>query len=219
MKRVLTAACCIVLCSLPALAKEKAAEAKAMSDQQFVDFAAQTDMVEANLGQLAGSAASAQPVKDYGQMLVADHTKDYNQLFDVAHQANLNMPNAIDAEHNKAMIDPFREIEGGCLRSALCAGDGGWTYKSDRHLQEGSSGRAECGSEVLCRAGVAGVAKASGRCQGSGEGQVGGSARCSEATVARLSSRTAAFERPLRPIRVSSATIAADPAHARSVRS
>ena len=111
MKRVLTAACCIVLCSLPALAKEKAAEVKAMSDQQFVDFAAQTDMVEANLGQLAGSAASAQPVKDYGQMLVADHTKDYNQLFDVAHQANLNMPNAIDAEHNKAMIDPFQKLK------------------------------------------------------------------------------------------------------------
>jgi putative membrane protein len=112
MKRVLTAACCIVLCSLPALAKEKAAEVKAMSDQQFVDFAAQTDMVEANLGQLAGSAASAQPVKDYGQMLVTDHTKDYNQLFDVAHQANLNMPNAIDAEHNKAMIDPFQKLKG-----------------------------------------------------------------------------------------------------------
>ena len=112
MKRVLTAACCIVLCSLPALAKEKAAEAKAMTDQQFVDFAAQTDMVEANLGQLAGSTASAQPVKDYGQMLVTDHTKDYNQLFDVAHQANLNMPNAIDAEHNKAMIDPFQKLKG-----------------------------------------------------------------------------------------------------------
>jgi putative membrane protein len=112
MKRVLTAACCIVLCSLPALAKEKATEAKAMTDQQFVDFAAQTDMVEANLGQLAGSTAAAQPVKDYGQMLTADHTKDYNQLFDVAHQANLNMPNAIDTEHNKAMIDPFQKLKG-----------------------------------------------------------------------------------------------------------
>src|ERR1700761_8122246 len=112
MKRVLTAACCIVLCSLPALAKEKAMEAKAMTDQQFVDFAAQTDMVEANLGQLAGSAASGQPVKDYGQMLVTDHTKDYNQLYEVAHQANLNMPNAIDAEHNKAMIDAFQKLTG-----------------------------------------------------------------------------------------------------------
>ena len=55
MKRILSAVCCVALCSMPALAKEKAAAA--MTDQQFVDFAAQTDMVEANLGQLAGTAA------------------------------------------------------------------------------------------------------------------------------------------------------------------
>jgi putative membrane protein len=112
MKRVLSAVCCIAVCSMPALAKEKPAAAAAMTDQQFVDFAAQTDMVEANLGQMAGSAASAQPVKDYGQMLASDHTKDFSQLFDVAHQASLNMPNAIDAEHNKAMIDPFQKLKG-----------------------------------------------------------------------------------------------------------
>jgi putative membrane protein len=98
---------------MPALAKEKkAAAGAAMTDQQFVDFAAQTDMVEANLGQMAGSVATAQPVKDYGQMLVTDHTNDFNQLYSVAHQANLNMPNAIDAEHNKAMIDPFQKLKG-----------------------------------------------------------------------------------------------------------
>ncbi|MDQ1452279.1 MAG: putative rane protein [Acidobacteriaceae bacterium] len=113
MKRILSAVCCIVLCSIPALAKEKkAAEGTAMSDQQFVDFAAQTDMVEANLGQLAESTASAQPVKDYGQMLATDHTKDFHQLFDIAQQANLKMPDAIDAEHNKAMIDPFQKLKG-----------------------------------------------------------------------------------------------------------
>ena len=83
-----------------------------MTDQQFVDFAAQTDMVEANLGQMAGSVASAQPVKDYAQMLVTDHTNDFNQLYTVAQQANLNRPNAIDAEHNKAMIDPFQKLKG-----------------------------------------------------------------------------------------------------------
>ncbi|HEY3990034.1 MAG TPA: DUF4142 domain-containing protein [Acidobacteriaceae bacterium] len=110
MKRLLLTVCCIALGSIPLLAQKKAAEA--MTDQQFVDFAAQTDMVEANLGQLAQTAASAQPVKDYAQMLVTDHTKDYSQLFGIAQQANLNMPNAIDAEHNKAMIDPFQKLHG-----------------------------------------------------------------------------------------------------------
>lgn len=83
-----------------------------MTDQQFVDFAAQTDMVEANLGQLAGNVASSQPVKDYGQMLAADHTKDFNQLNAVAQQANLNVPNAIDAQHDKTMIKPMETLKG-----------------------------------------------------------------------------------------------------------
>lgn len=83
-----------------------------MTDQQFVDFAAQTDMVEANLGQLAQNVAAKQDVKDYGQMLVTDHTKDYNNLYAAAQQASLTVPNAIDAEHNKAMIDPFQKLKG-----------------------------------------------------------------------------------------------------------
>jgi putative membrane protein len=112
MKRVLSALCCITLCSVPALAQAKTAKRPAMSDQQFVDLAAQTDMVEANLGQLAQSASSSQPVKDYAQMLVTDHTKDFDQLYTLAHQANLNRPDAIDAAHNKAMIAPFQKLKG-----------------------------------------------------------------------------------------------------------
>ena len=112
MKRILSVVCCIALCSMPALTQEKAARGSGMSDQQFVDFAAQTDMIEANLGQLAQSVASSQPVKDYAQMLVTDHTNDFNQLYGIAHQANLNVPDAIDAEHNKMMIDPFEKLKG-----------------------------------------------------------------------------------------------------------
>jgi putative membrane protein len=112
MKRIISAVCFIALCSMTALAKENAPAGATMSDQQFVDFAAQTDMVEANLGQLAESVASSQPVKDYAQMLVTDHTSDFHQLYDVAHQANLNMPDAINAENNKAMIDPFQKLKG-----------------------------------------------------------------------------------------------------------
>jgi putative membrane protein len=111
MKHILSAVCCIALGSIPVLAQSKAS-GSAMTDQQFVDFAAQTDMVEANVGQLAETVASSQPVKDYGQMLVTDHTKDFAQLNDVAHQANFNVPTAIDAEHNKMMIDPFQKLKG-----------------------------------------------------------------------------------------------------------
>jgi putative membrane protein len=112
MKRVFSALCCIVLCSIPALAQAKPAKRPAMSDQEFINLAAQTDMVEANLGQLAQSASSSQPVKDYAQMLVTDHTKDFDQLYALAHQANLSRPDAIDTAHNKAMIAPFQKLTG-----------------------------------------------------------------------------------------------------------
>lgn len=112
MKRFFSAVCCLALCSAPALAQKKAAGAAPMTDQQFVTFAAQTDMVEANLGQLAQQAASSQAVKDYGNMLVTDHTADYKNLQQMASQANVNVPDAIDAEHNKAMITPFQKLKG-----------------------------------------------------------------------------------------------------------
>jgi putative membrane protein len=110
MKRVLSAFCCLALCALPALAQKKAAGG--MTDQQFVDFAGQTDMVEANLGQLAQSVAAKQDVKDYGHMLVTDHDQDYGQLMTAAQQAGATVPTAIDAAQNKAMIDPFQKLKG-----------------------------------------------------------------------------------------------------------
>jgi putative membrane protein len=61
---------------------------------------------------LAQTAASSQAVKDYAQMLITDHTQDFNQLYEVAHQANLTRPDAIDAEHDKMMIDPFQKLKG-----------------------------------------------------------------------------------------------------------
>jgi putative membrane protein len=113
MKKILSAVCCIALCCLPALAQKKGAKAAgaAMTDQEFVDFAAQTDMTEANLGQLAGTNASAQAVKDYAQMLVTDHTADYNQISTVAGKAGLTVPKGLDAAHQK-MVAPFEKLKG-----------------------------------------------------------------------------------------------------------
>jgi putative membrane protein len=64
---------------------------------------------------LAQSVASSQQVKDYGQMLTTDHTNDFQQLHSVAQQANLKVPDAIDTEHNKAMVDPFQKLKGGAF--------------------------------------------------------------------------------------------------------
>ena len=83
----------------------------ATSDQAFVTMAAQTDMTEAHLGQLAANQASSQDVKDFAQMLVTDHTNDYNQLTATAQKAGLTVPNGIDAQHQH-MIAPFEKLKG-----------------------------------------------------------------------------------------------------------
>jgi putative membrane protein len=112
MKSILSAVCCFALCCPPAFAQKKGAPKGAgMTDQQFVDFAAQTDMTEAHLGQMAADQAAAQDVKDYAQMLVTDHTSDYRQLSDVAGKANLTVPKGLDAAHDK-MIMPFHALKG-----------------------------------------------------------------------------------------------------------
>ena len=79
----------------------------------------------------------------------------------VAHQANLNVPNAIDAENNKTMIGPFQKLKGAAFDRRYTREMIGRTHQSDRRLQEGSGGRPESGSEVLCGAGFARPAKAS----------------------------------------------------------
>lgn len=117
MKRVLSAVCCISMMAIPVLAQghhgKAAVNGKApMTDQQFVDFAAQTDMVEAHLGKMAQDMSDSQPIKDYGQMLMTDHTSDYQQLKTAAQPLNLTVPNGIDSEHYKGMIAPFEKLKG-----------------------------------------------------------------------------------------------------------
>lgn len=110
MKAFPRVVCCIALVCFPAAGQKKRAPA-GMTDQQFVVFAAQTDMMEAHLGQMAANQASGQRVKDYARMLVDDHTKDYSQLGAVAAKANLTEPKALDKAHDR-MIAPFNPLKG-----------------------------------------------------------------------------------------------------------
>ncbi len=98
-------------CALSGTLAFAQATAKANSDQQFLDKAAQTDMTEAHVGQLAADQASAQDVKDFAQMLVTDHTNDYTQLGTVASKAGMTIPKGLDAQHKK-MIAPLEKLKG-----------------------------------------------------------------------------------------------------------
>lgn len=111
MKSILAVVCCLALGAIPAMGQKKAAT-ETMSDQQFVDFAGQTDMVEANLGKLAQDVGGTQDVKDYGQMLETDHTKDYGDLWTAAGQVGATVPQSIDAKNNETVIGPMHKLTG-----------------------------------------------------------------------------------------------------------
>jgi putative membrane protein len=117
MKTILSMACCLALCCLSATAQKKqAAKGAPMTDQKFVDMAAQTDMLEAHLGQMAADQAASQEVKDYANMLVTDHTGDYQQLTALAAKDGLNIPKGLDAAHDK-MTAPFEKLKGAAFDS------------------------------------------------------------------------------------------------------
>jgi len=119
MRTIVSTVSCLALslCCLAASAqKEHAAKGAPMTDQKFVDMAAQTDMLEAHLGQMAADHADSQDVKDYANMLVADHTADYQQLTALAAKDGFTVPTAIDATHNK-MIAPFENLKGAAFDS------------------------------------------------------------------------------------------------------
>jgi putative membrane protein len=117
MKSTLSIVCCLALCCLTASAqKEHAAKGAPMTDQKFVDMAAQTDMLEAHLGQMAADQAAGQDVKDYAQMLVTDHTANYQQLTVLAAKDGFTIPKGLDAAHDR-MIAPFEKLKGAAFDS------------------------------------------------------------------------------------------------------
>jgi putative membrane protein len=107
-RTIIAGLACCALCCIPAFGQAAAATG---NDQTFVDFAGQTDMLEAHLGQMAQDKAAKQDIKDYGQMLTTDHTNDYNQLTAAATKAGATVPKGIDAAGNK-MIAPFEKAKG-----------------------------------------------------------------------------------------------------------
>ncbi len=77
-------------------------------DQATTDFmnkAAAGGMMEVELGKLAQDKASSQQVKDFGKMMVDDHTLANNNLMAVAKSKNVTLPTTITDAQRKDMDD------------------------------------------------------------------------------------------------------------------
>src|SRR4051812_26338967 len=80
-------------------------------DQMFVKEAAMGGMAEVELGRLASQKASSPEVKQFGERMVADHSKANDQLKPIAQQKNIEVPTQLTGKH-KAEYDRLSKLSG-----------------------------------------------------------------------------------------------------------
>jgi putative membrane protein len=85
--------------------------AKVNADQTFVMKTANVGMAEVELGTLAMQKSAKSEVKQFGQMMVDDHTKAGEELKALAGQKGIAWPSDLDAAH-KATRDKLSKLTG-----------------------------------------------------------------------------------------------------------
>jgi putative membrane protein len=91
-----------------------------MADANFILAAAQGGMTEVKLGKLAATNGMRGDVKDFGQMMVKDHTAINDDLKALATQKGVNLPDSLDAKH-LAMVDKLTALTGSEFDDAYIA--------------------------------------------------------------------------------------------------
>jgi putative membrane protein len=77
----------------------QAASTVSEEDSKFAVEAASGGMTEVQLGELAQQKASSQQVKDFGAMMVRDHSKANDELKAIAGNKNITLPPAPGEDH------------------------------------------------------------------------------------------------------------------------
>jgi putative membrane protein len=80
--------------ALMSLAGLASAQSLSKSDRHFVHMAAMGGMAEVATGQLAAQQASDEQVKQFGQMMVTDHSKANDQLKQIASSKGVTIPDS-----------------------------------------------------------------------------------------------------------------------------
>ncbi|AKD02945.1 DUF4142 domain-containing protein [Pontibacter korlensis] len=95
---------------------EQQAQNTGMEDQMtnisdFMTKAASNSMLEVEAGRLAQDRAQNQQVKEYGKMMVADHTKANEQMKQLAQQKNVTLPDSLGQDH-KDQLQSLQDKKG-----------------------------------------------------------------------------------------------------------
>ena len=79
--------------------EDTAVEEQVDEVSEFMTQAASSGMLEVEAGRLAQEKGQSQEVKNYGQMMVTDHTKANDQLKTLAAQQNITLPDSMSQQH------------------------------------------------------------------------------------------------------------------------
>jgi putative membrane protein len=99
----------------------KAATTITTNDQDFMLAAAQGGMTEVKLGELASQKGTRADVKEFGQMMVKDHTAINEDMKALAAQKSVILPDSLDAKH-QGMVDKMSALTGSEFDDAYIAG-------------------------------------------------------------------------------------------------
>jgi putative membrane protein len=108
---MVTMSACSVLVAGTLLSSTLAKAATSDSDKQFLSMAAQSDVNEIKLSQLAQTKASSPQVKAFANKMVADHTKLETQMKPFATKWDLTPPAGLDPDH-QAIYDRLSGLSG-----------------------------------------------------------------------------------------------------------
>ena len=80
-------------------------------DRNFLLKAASGGMMEVEIGKIAQQKAQNTRVKDFGAMMVRDHSKANNELKTLAASKNIAIPSAM-GEHHQSMVEDMKNRTG-----------------------------------------------------------------------------------------------------------
>jgi putative membrane protein len=106
---------------LIAVPRANAATTGSTADKDFILAAAQGGMTEVKLGELAAQKGMRDDVKEFGQMMVKDHTAINDDLKALAAQKGVTLPDNLDAKH-QGMVDKMTALTGSEFDDAYIGG-------------------------------------------------------------------------------------------------
>ncbi|MGH7936363.1 MAG: DUF4142 domain-containing protein [Chthoniobacterales bacterium] len=96
---------------------DEAAGKATMKEKAFIKKAADGGMTEVKLGEIAQQNGGTDDIKDFGKLMVDDHTKINDNLKDVAGKMDVAVPTEVSAKH-QAAIDKLSKLHGAAFDKA-----------------------------------------------------------------------------------------------------